>query len=128
MSTPITYENKYGSVTLTPVTDYMNISEVSANKLPVIQEHTFSMEDAERIALITDNRSIQISFPWILEQGHPRRNDAYVVHHQSPSTVCLCHVELNYMEEVAGGRTPAQEIDRIYVESGAQTRARYCSN
>lgn len=39
---PITYANEYGELVLTPVTEYMPVSGISVDKLPVILQHMFS--------------------------------------------------------------------------------------
>ena len=107
----IKIENEYGSVVLTPVTDYMPISMVSATKLPIVNDHLFTMEDGEAIALITDNRMVQISFPFNSDKEHPNRWSGYLMHHQSASVVCVCKVKVIYIEN---GLSAQQDIQRVY--------------
>ena len=113
----ITFENKYGTVALTPVTEYMPISMVSAIKLPLVNDFLFSMEDGETIALITDNHNVQLSFPFLLNKEHPNRLSGYLMHHQSASVVCVCKVEINPIE-IDDDLSAEQEIQRIYDETG----------
>lgn len=57
----IEFKNKYGSLTLEVVSDFVKVKDLGLVKdLP--EDQKFSMETAEQIALITDNRGIQIVF------------------------------------------------------------------
>lgn len=66
---PISYENKYGRVVLTPVTEYMPLAKITFAELPVISDCLFRVEQGEEIALITENRHVQISFPLLCERA-----------------------------------------------------------
>lgn len=88
---PTTYANEFGEVVLEPITRYMPVSEISKEKVPEIEEALFSMETAEIIALITENKMIQISLPF------PIRNNekaAYVVKHSTPAIAAVCRVHI----------------------------------
>lgn len=112
MSQSIHYENYFGSVILTPVTQYMPIQSVSMEKMPATTHaNLISIEGAEKLALITDNKDIQVAFTPDLKQ-------AYVLHHKGPSTVAIVKIEhLTYL-----GDTPAKEIEDAYKQS-----PEYCS-
>ena len=113
----IKFESKYGSVVLTPVTEYMPISMVSAVKLPVVNDYLFSMEDGEAIALITDNQNVQVCFPFLLNKEHPNHLSGYLMHHQSASVVCVCKVDIQRID-IKNGLSAEQEIQRVYENSG----------
>lgn len=121
---PITYANEYGELVLTPVTEYMPVSGISVDKLPVILQHMFSLEDAEAIGLITENRKVQLSTPYLLQKGHPRKTDAYIIHHLSPSVACVCKAEIK-TSIIESGLSAQVEIDRIYQGSAQKLVAQY---
>ncbi len=81
------YENHYGTVELEPVTDYMPIADISYH-LTAAQDNAFSLEMAEQVALITENRGIQIAFPVI----SGKYTCAYVVLHQGANHAAICRV------------------------------------
>jgi hypothetical protein len=84
------YRNKYGQATLTPVTDVLHISAISASKMPgLISQVQLSIEEAEQLALITENRHIQITYSMETKQF-------YVVHHVTANTVQLCQATIDY--------------------------------
>lgn len=122
--TPITYANEYGELVLTPVTEYMPVSGISADKQPVILQHMFSLEDAETIALITENHKVQLSTPYLLQKGHPRKTDAYIIHHLSPSVACVCKAEIK-TSIIESGLSAQAEIDHLYQESSQKLVAQY---
>ncbi|MFV8385097.1 hypothetical protein ACNO5E_13490 [Vibrio parahaemolyticus] len=115
---PISYENKYGRVVLTPVTEYMPLAKITFAELPVISDCLFRVEQGEEIALITENRHVQISFPLLCEKGHPQQSLGYLIHHQSASVACVCKVDI-CPAEIANGLSPQEEIQRIYEASMA---------
>lgn len=84
MNTLISYQNRYGSLQLTPASDYMSVSKISHKIAPI--GCAFSIATAEEIALITDNRNIQISF--IPGNMHV----CYVMHHISTSMAAICQI------------------------------------
>jgi hypothetical protein len=110
-------KNKYGSVLLTPVTGYMPIVMISEANLPIVNDHLFSMDDSEAIALITGNKNIQVSHPFILNNQHPNREKGYLIHHESPNVACVCKVEIERIE-IDNGNSAQQEIESVYQNSG----------
>lgn len=80
----INFNNQYGFLSLSIVTPYMQVSQINSKMLP--PGVTFSITTAEQIALITDNKHIQISFI----PGDLRI--AYVMHHISASVAAVCEV------------------------------------
>jgi len=96
----IQYENKYGTLELQPL-EYRHVSTVLHATTP--DDLKFDFETAEKIALITENRHIQLAFV-----TKPCR--ALVVHHESPDTVAVCRVHsLNFIAPV----NAREEIERL---------------
>lgn len=100
------FKNRFGNATLLPVTAPMQINQVSfAAMEDVIKPVLIDMTKAEQLALITDNKGIQICFCRDLKQ-------AYVVHHLNANTVQICAVHaLNYHAQ--GAESPADTLARL---------------
>lgn len=84
-----TYANQYGKLEIETVGPYQAVREVDTDLA-----ERFSIDTAERIALITDNRRIQLC---------PARNrrDMYLMHHESISVVAPCRIiSLSFDENV----------------------------
>ena len=98
----ITYAHKkYGTLTLKQFTPYMNVGEFHSSKVP--SDCFFSIEDAEKIALITENRMVQLC-PVMDKIG--TSVPFYLVVHSSASEACLVQpIEINYI-----GDNPKKEI------------------
>ena len=77
------YKNHYGEAVIEIVSDYMSIKKVTRKYVP--KGCWFNMDQAEQIALITDNRHLQIGFSEDLRH-------AYVIHHKNANTVAYCKV------------------------------------
>lgn len=90
-SSPIRFSNKFGAVELTPVTEFMPVSSIRKTH-PQAQANTFDLTTAEKIALITENRKIQIC------PHFPVDGLAYLVLHDSPSTAAICRVVVEAFE------------------------------
>lgn len=74
-----TYNNYYGKLILEETGELLKVSEIRGINLP--DELKFSLDIAEKIALITENRGIQIS-----GEFHKNPPKMYVIMHVSPST------------------------------------------
>ena len=96
------YKNKYGSLELELMEDYKDIKGVRGKDYP--DDVKFTMETAEQIALITDNRGIQISFEY------PKLDKAYVMIHKSPSTIAVAKIKNIYFDK---NINPQDEIAKI---------------
>lgn len=81
------YENRFGAVTLTPVTEYLPIGEIRKEH-PAAQANFIDLLLAEKVVAITENRRMQVCVPY------PFKDNAYVVLHDSPSTAAICQVTL----------------------------------
>lgn len=88
---PVQYSNRFGALTLMPVTEFMPIKNIRKSH-PQAKANAVDFETAEKIALITENRRIQICFMY------PEMVQAYVVLHNSPSTAAYCRVTLEKFE------------------------------
>ena len=93
------FKNRFGLLKLALLTDVMPVRDIRGTNIDNI--HKFPIDQAEQVALITDNRGIQISTvkadgQWLF----------YIVVHDSPSTGAVARVEtIAYT-----GRLPALEI------------------
>lgn len=76
------YKNKYGRLEFEVVGRYQKVSSVNSKRIK--SEYSFTIDDAEKIALITENSNIQLSFAsW---------TKVYLLHHKSLSMVAVCRV------------------------------------
>lgn len=100
---PVKFKNEFGALTLTPVTGFMPVSQISS-KHPLAAESSFDMETAEKVALITGNRGIQLVL------HYPLNNKAFVVLHDSPATAAICSASL---EEFQCTGTPAEMLNTL---------------
>lgn len=93
------FQNRYGRLTLSLVSEVRPVNEIHGVDLD--DAIKFDIDTAERIALITDNRGIQIAPHKVGDKWR-----CYVVVHDSPSTVAVAKIEtLDYV-----GRDPKQEL------------------
>lgn len=83
----IKYNNKYGSLTLVRTEDYTYVGDMSSKDIKD-EDYFISIEEAEQVALITDNKGIQIAF-----DPNSKYKKAYVVHHKNSSTAAFVKVE-----------------------------------
>lgn len=93
------FENVFGCVTFVPVTEAMHVSKIRGADLD--PGCLFDIETAEKVALITENRHIQLcSFKTV--DGWR----CYVVLHETASTAAVAKLDaLTYV-----GKTPAHEL------------------
>jgi len=82
------YENEYGTLNLIPVTSALPIGDITYQH-PAVQANLMTLEEAEQVALITENVGIQIGVH--LSSGPPA---AYVVLHyfRGSAAVCRCDI------------------------------------
>lgn len=81
----ITYSNKYGCVELEIVGEYTHVSTFHANMIN--SEFFFTIDEAEKLALITENNRLQVCFdPKSLKR-------AYVIVHKSSSVAALTRIK-----------------------------------
>lgn len=94
----LNFKNGYGTLTLKLVSPVMPVDAIHG--ADIADTYKFDLETAEKVALITENRHIQI--------GGFTRNDCYVVAHESTSTAAVACIEsMTYV-----GGVPAQAIER----------------
>lgn len=94
----LNFKNGYGTLTLALVSAVMPVDAIRG--ADVDDAHKFDLETAEKVALITENRRVQI--------GGTNAHDCYVVAHESVSTAAIARIEtMNYV-----GGVPAHEIER----------------
>jgi hypothetical protein len=78
------YENEYGCLEIEVVGEYQRVAAIESNNFDA--GCFFTIDEAEKIALITGNRGIQLGFPSF------DLKKAYVLYHQSPSVAAVCRV------------------------------------
>lgn len=101
---PVRFSNKFGIVEITPVTEFMAVSSIRKTH-PQAQANTFDLTTAEKIALITENRRIQIC-----PHFFPIDGLAYLLLHDSPSTAAICRVDV---EQFVCTTTPAEMLNEL---------------
>lgn len=98
----ITFTNKYGNLELQPVTAFQPVGVYRFEDVPA--DCLMTMEQAEQIALITDNRHIQLCF----KIGH--LDKPYIVVHNTGSTAALAKISsLNFVDKIVA----QDEIKRL---------------
>ena len=98
------YANEYGELELETVGALCEVSAVSSRNVPV--ELYASPDIAAKIALISDNRGIQMCYV-------SKAKKFYIVYHNSASYVYLCRIrKLVYR----GGCDPYREIERVHAQ------------
>jgi hypothetical protein len=100
---PVRYSNRFGTAEVTPVTPFMPVSSIRKTH-PQAQENTFDLTTAEKIALITENRGIQLC------PHFPIDGLAYLVLHDSPSMAAICRVNI---EDFVCASSPADMIEAL---------------
>lgn len=106
LTVPVHFTNRFGSVKVTPVTDFMPLAGICKTH-PMAQAHAFDLTTAEQIVLVTENRGVQVCV------HYPLDGLAYLVLHDSPSTAAICRVEVKeFACDVAPSVMLAAYIDR----------------
>ena len=101
---PVRMSNRFGSVVLTPVTEFMAVGLIRKTH-PQAVANTFDLDTAEKLALITENRRIQIC-----PHFFPIDGLAYVVLHDSTSTAAICSVTI---ENFVCATPPADMLETL---------------
>lgn len=105
----VCFSNKYGKATLTPVSEILPVSMVSFAKMPeLIKQVNLTIEQAEQLALITENNNVQISF-------NLHKKVIYALYHVTPNTVLLCSASIDYVG--VDGVSPAALIESLRIQS-----------
>jgi hypothetical protein len=86
MITSIDFHNEYGHVVLTPVTSSKPVRDISRYLVPV--DCFVTLEQAEQVAAITENRRVQLCFPDLPQ--------CYVVFHPTPCTAQICRAAITW--------------------------------
>jgi hypothetical protein len=82
------YENKYGSLRLELVTDYVPVSQIRAKDQN--WDVFIDLDTAEKVALITGNKDTQLCV------GADKRS-MFIIHHIKGDTAAVCKVvDLNF--------------------------------
>ena len=90
------YKNKYGQLELEVIGPYQDVTKMKSKEFD--DSCFFGIAEAEKIALITDNCGIQLSFSG---GAKPDINKGYMLHHESSGIAALCRiVSLNFDKEI----------------------------
>ena len=100
----IRYMNKYGSVTLETVSEFVHVSKVRSEDIN--PEYFLDIGRAEQIALVTENEKLQ---PAMVMHGD-NKGKIFILHHKDSST---CAVVKASSVEFASGVNPQEEIRRL---------------
>jgi len=95
------YKNKYGRLEFEVVGAYQDVSQLKSREFD--SSCFFSIDEAEKVALITSNHGIQLGFAaW-------DKSKAYFIHHQSANVAAVCRIiSLDFDSTV----NATQELDR----------------
>jgi hypothetical protein len=109
LNTPVTYTNEFGEVILEPVTDYMHVSEIAHDKIPVIDDVLVSVDQAEQVTLITENCRVHMSFcfPFM-----PEDRAAYAVKYSCRNRAAVCRVTIKRFQ-TPGNRSAQEQIEAM---------------
>lgn len=89
------YKNKYGSLEIEVIGPYQDVTKMRVKDQP--SSTYFTINEAEKIALITGNKDIQIAFEY------PSYKNACLVHHSisNPRLAAVCRiVSLDFNENI----------------------------
>ena len=103
MNELIKFENEYGygTLVLETITEYMPVKDIHSSM--VSEEFRFNFNIAGQIALITNNRKIQMGLI-----GNTKL--LFIIHHKSCSIAAICRIkELNYTSSADS----MEEIERL---------------
>jgi len=89
---PLTYSNEFGEVLLEPVTDFMPVSEIDSRTLPAINNVLMTVEEAEQVNLITENRRACMSSCFPFREGD-RNFFAVKYICRNRAAVCRCTIQ-----------------------------------
>lgn len=100
------FSNKYGTLVLEPISEVKKISELGRVK-DVPEEHLFTMDEAEKIVLITGNDGVQIAMEY------PMTGRASVIIHETGSTGAWAKiVKLEFADSVNATQELASLVSR----------------
>ena len=104
------FQNKYGSIIVHRISEFRPVKGYSTETHPEILENSFSIDDAEKIALITENNGA------IVSTCFPRMDRAFLVVYADKSTIALCTFTL---ESFSCEQSPAEELEELNTRDGA---------
>lgn len=93
------YVNEFGKVVFTPVTEFMNVGQITSEMVPA--GCMVDMDTAEKATLITENRRAMMS------PTFPITPNCFAVQYINPNTAAICSIEV--VEFHTPGNISAQE-------------------
>jgi hypothetical protein len=99
-----TFTNRYGTLTVEVVTDYLPVKRWRCANLP--DEHKFyGLDIGEKIALITESERTQLVYQYPFTENLA----GFLLHHDTGSTAAVCRV---VSVDYRGGLSAREEIMR----------------
>lgn len=109
MPEKITYKNKYGYLEFDVVGEYQDVTKISSKRVDA--EFFFDISTAEKIALITNNKDIQLCFTY------PTNGTAFLVHHKSSGIAAVCRITKIEFDNKFNATKELEPLPRIYLGS-----------
>jgi hypothetical protein len=87
---PYVHSNNFGRAIFTPVSPFLPVSEITTGNLPIINDVLVSLDDAEKVTLITGNNRgvISICFPLLPEKT------CFGLQYSCPSRAAVCRIDI----------------------------------
>lgn len=86
MSQIVNFENEFGSLQVSLITEFMPVGKIS-REIPEVSGNMFDLNTAEKIALITGNQKVQICM------CYPLNELGYMVYHRNSQEAAVCKVD-----------------------------------
>lgn len=101
MSQVVNFENEFGALQVSLATEFMPVGKIS-RKMPEVSDSMFDINTAEKIALITGNKNVQICM------CYPLNGFGYMVYHRNSREAAVCKIDsIRFSCEVS----PAEQIE-----------------
>lgn len=101
MSQVVNFENKFGSLQVSLVTEFMPVGKIS-QEIQEVSDNMFDLNTAEKIALITGNKKVQICM------CYPLNGLGYMVYHRNSQEAAVCKVD---SIQFSCAMSPAEQIE-----------------
>lgn len=107
----VKYTNEYGNLTIKPVGDFVPHKEFESVYHDKKIIFCISLDDAEKIALITGNDGIQIAFKY------PNLNYAYIVMYDENGNLSLANIVSFYFKDNIDATKELERLNKIKAAS-----------
>lgn len=106
---PFIYSNKFGVLELEPVTKFMPVSEINRDSVPEIEDVLVSIDDAEKVTLITENRRAYMSFCY---PSLPEDRATFALKYSCRNRAAVCRINIKRFE-TAGNISAREQIESM---------------